>query len=138
MNKKEEKNPICTLCGKEETKYSLQVNHDGDELFWVGCCVKCRKQKEKTGKMSIDFLFPSNMEKTKKSRENLLEYIRDKCLYDGKYISWKKLLEIKKHLKEKPIDVIIDTESTRSLMREIKDTSWDAAYRRANRSRHRH
>lgn len=132
MNKEEE-NPICTLCGKEEVKYSLEVDHDGDELFWVGCCVKCRQTNEEKDKHVIDYFFSKGMSKTKKDKEKLLEYIRDKCLYDGKYISRKKLLEIKKHIKEKPIDVILDTESTRSLMREMNDKSWDAEYRRAQR-----
>jgi len=128
-----EKTPMCTLCGKKEPKYSLEVRHDGDELFWVGCCEKCRERKEETGKSTIDWFFPSNMKKTDKNRESLLEYIRDKCLYEGKHITRKKLLEIRKHLKENPIDIILDTESTRSIIREIKDPSWDAACRRAQR-----
>lgn len=134
---KKEKNPICTLCGKYESKYSLKVEHDGDELFWVGCCQECREQKESKNKDTVDYFFPKNMEKTDKNRRNLLEYIRDKCLYEGTYISRDKLLKIKKHIKEKPIDIIIDTENTRALVREINDDSWDAQVRRANRNRNR-
>jgi len=127
--------PKCTLCGKEEGLYALTVSHDGDDLFFVACCKKCREgDREQT----IDYFFPKGEKITDKKRVQLLRYIRDKCLNEGKFINRSKLLEIRKRIKEHPVDIILDTESTRSLVREIRDTSYDAKYRETDRKRKLH
>ncbi len=125
----------CTLCGKEEGLFALTVSHKGDDLFFVACCQKCRESKTE---QTIDYFFPKGAKITDEERIQLLRYIRDKCLGEGKFITRSKLLKIRKRVKEHPIDIILDTESTRSLVREIRNDSGDAKYREVDRKRKLH